>query len=448
MLEAYVWGREFQLGYYKHPPLWAWIAGAWFEVFPRMNWSYYLLSALNSAMAVIGVWRLTGLLTKGDYRLAATFLLFATPFYTFSALKYNANTMLLSLWPWTAYFFAKSIENLKLRTGVWFGVCAAAAFLSKYYSVLLLASCVIASFCHPNWRRYYLSASPYVAVAVCAVLVTPHLIWLLTHGFESVEYVKTRSLFPGLTIYRCILTFILGGLAFNAVVAALIIASRRLRPPRGSPAVDPSRQPFLIALAIGPFLLTVLAGLLMHIRLSTNFAIPIFFLFPLLLIQFLRPEPDRLKFFSAGFMAAIFILAIPIAVSVPFLMVKLNKRLSLIPSVEIAREATKRWHESTATPLRIVAGTWPYALATAYYSGDETAEYTGFNAHLAPWITPQRLADHGLLAICARHDDGCNTKARELSLPSTKTVEVSVAREQEGFSMRPETFLLYITPPK
>ena len=35
MAEAYAWGREFQLGYEKHPPFWAWIAGLWFEIFPR-----------------------------------------------------------------------------------------------------------------------------------------------------------------------------------------------------------------------------------------------------------------------------------------------------------------------------------------------------------------------------------------------------------------------------
>jgi hypothetical protein len=34
MAEAYDWGREFQLGYFQHPPFWAWIAGLWFEVFP------------------------------------------------------------------------------------------------------------------------------------------------------------------------------------------------------------------------------------------------------------------------------------------------------------------------------------------------------------------------------------------------------------------------------
>ena len=34
MAEAYVWGRQFELGYFQHPPFWAWVAGLWFEVFP------------------------------------------------------------------------------------------------------------------------------------------------------------------------------------------------------------------------------------------------------------------------------------------------------------------------------------------------------------------------------------------------------------------------------
>ena len=28
-LEAYAWGREFRLGYYKHPPFWAWVGSDW-----------------------------------------------------------------------------------------------------------------------------------------------------------------------------------------------------------------------------------------------------------------------------------------------------------------------------------------------------------------------------------------------------------------------------------
>ena len=160
MIEAYSWGREFQLGYYKHPPFWAWIAGAWFEVFPRTNWAFYLLANLNAGIAILGVWQLAGLFTQGMHRLNATLLIVLIPFYTIQGHQYNANYMQLSLWPWTVYFFVISMEHRRLRDAIAFGVLAAAGMLSKYYSALLLMSCFAASFAHPDWRRYYRSPAP------------------------------------------------------------------------------------------------------------------------------------------------------------------------------------------------------------------------------------------------------------------------------------------------
>ena len=80
MAEAYVWGREFQLGYFAHPPFWAWIAGLWFEFFPRVDWAFYLLSMLNAGLGLLGSWFLIGNFASGDRRLAATALLLLTPF--------------------------------------------------------------------------------------------------------------------------------------------------------------------------------------------------------------------------------------------------------------------------------------------------------------------------------------------------------------------------------
>ena len=39
MTEAWDWGKKFQWGYYKHPPLFPWIAGAWLKLWPRTDWS-------------------------------------------------------------------------------------------------------------------------------------------------------------------------------------------------------------------------------------------------------------------------------------------------------------------------------------------------------------------------------------------------------------------------
>jgi hypothetical protein len=37
VVDAYAWGREFQLGYNQHGPFRAWIAGGWFLLFPVSN---------------------------------------------------------------------------------------------------------------------------------------------------------------------------------------------------------------------------------------------------------------------------------------------------------------------------------------------------------------------------------------------------------------------------
>ena len=112
MAEAYSWGREFQLGYYKHPPFWAWVVGAWFLVMPRADWAYYLLCAINSALGLWAAWLIAGrLIEDRTTRLTAMLLLQLTPFYNFMALKYNANTIMLSLWAWAIYFSCGSSAN-------------------------------------------------------------------------------------------------------------------------------------------------------------------------------------------------------------------------------------------------------------------------------------------------------------------------------------------------
>lgn len=135
-MEAFVWGQQFEPGYYKHPPFWAWIAGAWFSVFPHTDWAFYLLSEANASLGVLGAWALIGRFTKGPERLAGTLLLLLTTFYNVNALRFNANTIQLSLWPWTMYFFLRSIENKTVGSGIALGVMAGAAMLSKYYAAL------------------------------------------------------------------------------------------------------------------------------------------------------------------------------------------------------------------------------------------------------------------------------------------------------------------------
>src|SRR5271169_7247115 len=222
MAEAYAWGREFQLGYNQHPPFWAWICGAWFMVFPRAGWAFAILSSLNAAIGLLGSWKLIGRFVRGDERIAATALLLLTPFYTFLSYNFNANTIFLSIWPWTTYFFLRAIDEDGIVDAILFGVGMALALLSKYYALILGTTCFLAALQHPARARYFRSASPYVSIAVAAALCAPHIGWLLTSGAPPVRYLSRISgVAFGVAAFYAAAAFF-GALTQNAVVFGLV----------------------------------------------------------------------------------------------------------------------------------------------------------------------------------------------------------------------------------
>ena len=109
------------------------------------------------------------------------------------ATKFNANTVLLSVWPWTVYFFVRSIETRTMPPAIMFGVLCAAAMLAKYVSVMLLGACLAAALLHPSRVQYFRSPAPYVSMAVAAVLLTPHIAWSISHDFPTIKYALGKA---------------------------------------------------------------------------------------------------------------------------------------------------------------------------------------------------------------------------------------------------------------
>ena len=66
------------------------------------------------------------------------------------------------LWPWTCYFFVRSIDTRRTEHAVLFGTMVGLCLLSKYYAIVLILTCLGASFAHPAWRQYYRSAESLV----------------------------------------------------------------------------------------------------------------------------------------------------------------------------------------------------------------------------------------------------------------------------------------------
>ena len=447
VVEAYVWGREFRLGYNQHPPLWAWICGAWFEVFPTRSWAFHLLAVVNSGVGLLGCWWLIGLFATGWTRLASFALLLLTPFYTFLSYKYNANSIFLSIWPWTLYFFVASLTARRRADAVWFGVLLAAAMLSKYYAITLALTCLAASLTHPSRRAYYRSASPYLSVGVCVLLVLPHVFWLLTSDAPPVAYILALT---GGGIPRAIRygVDLLSAIALFHVAAILVVLAAAYPSIRFERALF-GRERLLLVLVFAPIVLTILFGLVFELEVSSNMMIGTFPLVPLLLVKAIPSvEPRRIARVAAcaaaGTAAAVLIASPAIA----YVAFESRDPAATEPRQELAAYVTRLWHQQTGTKLRIVAGTDPYENAIGFYSPDRPKVFIGFSEWKAPWITPDALARDGLLVVCLRAYEFCPVQAAPFLSPDTKRFTVSLAHEFWGWRRDPMEFTILLVPPR
>jgi 4-amino-4-deoxy-L-arabinose transferase-like glycosyltransferase len=453
MLEAFAWAQEPAWGYPKHPPFWAWVAYLWFKVFPIQDWAFYLLAQANAQIAIVGAWMLTRQIYGRDNAGASVLLLLLTPFYTFISIRYNANIIFLSLWPWTAYVFVRALESNRLVWSVAFGLLAAACMLSKYFALLLLASCFLASLLHPRARLYYRSASPYISIAICAVLFVPHLVWLWNNDFLPFTWAALRTQDSFGKTFGSILGFFFGSLAFHVLIVAALLfvmtADARWSAARKLWATlrDRSQWPWHI-LSFGPLVLTAVAGLAGHIRLSPAFATPIFPLLPALLVLAWQPSLERTRALAIKLYLAVVAVAAISAPFVPYVSMRFGEAFNAEPRAELYQKAEQFWREGNSAPLRITGGSFPYALGMSFHASTHPSFFERLDMRFSPWVNAERIAREGMLILCTDLDPVCNQSAETWRTPQTRTTSFGLTRTLWGHTGPEARFNLYAIPPR
>src|ERR1700716_361853 len=233
VLETWTLGRRIEWSYSKHPPLMGWVARAWTSVFPLTNWSFQLMALASSALALWTGELISRRFVAGDKRMIVLLLLMLLPTYQFHAQRFNANAVLLAVWPIATYCFLRSFETREIRWAIAAGAPAALAMLGKYYSVFLVGGFAFAAIFHPQRRAYFGSWAPWVSIATGFAALAPHLHWLVVAGAPPFAYALARhtgkAFGPSLT--EAVL-FVLGlamVLALPALTWALMAQSRLKR---------------------------------------------------------------------------------------------------------------------------------------------------------------------------------------------------------------------------
>lgn len=451
--ELFSWSRHLSAGYYKHPPLGALMMRVWLNVFPAADWSVYLLAMTNSAAALFVVDRIAARYLDGDKRLLVILLLLLTPFYQFHSHKFNANQILLSIWPIATYCFLRAFETRGVLWSTAAGVAAALAMLGKYYSIYLIGSFVVAALVHPARWTYLKSASPWISGTVGLALLAPHLHWLTNTGFEALAYaVETHASGSLLVIFGKIGTYLLGALAYVAVPIAVWWLA--VRPDRQALAdliwpSNPDRR-MLVVLLAGQLLLPPLSSPFLGVTVTSLWTMSAWFLLPIVLLSSPRIHMQR----QAAIRVALLVGAVTLGTLVAAPAIAWTYHLNGVRQYRayfapLSEELTRQWRELTGRPLTIVLGHPDLAAGAGFYSPDRPDAMPDFKPSSAPWITPERLRREGWVAVCPSEDQRClrhaELRTRE---PDVQPRTIETTPTFLGRAGKPHQFSVWMIPPK
>lgn len=451
MGEIFAWSLEPAFGYPKHPPFGVWVVTAWFSVFPRTDWAYYLLSASCVGAALWFVWLIAAEFVSGHKRVAALVLLTFTPGFSFLALKYNPNALLVPVWAGATWLFLRSWRERTALSGALAGLGAAIAMLSKYWSVFLIVGFAAAVLADRRRGGYFRSPAPYAAVVVGALAIAPNIVSLVHYDFQPFRYATEVHAATSFGPVLGKIVNYLGGLLYLAgPLAAVGLAGRpTLAAWRDMLWPRESDRRFMAVLQWSAFLAPIAVALAIRTQLDSLWTVSSWALLPALLLSSPRIAITRRA--AGAILVAAFAVpcaALAVAPAVALSVLRQGVDNSQVYFSLVAHEVDRLWPSVSDKPLRYAAG--PLAWGCTFYCRDQPRAFPGFSRHEAPWIDPTDVARKGFAALCLADDERCLADARKLAAgnPGLREETVTVARSVFGVRGEPRRFAIVLVPPR
>jgi hypothetical protein len=154
-------GKEWQLGYWKHPPLPWWTADLIYRLLGHVD-AVYLLGPLAAVVCFYGVWLLARALVGPVQALLAVLTLEGVHFYNFSVVKFAHDQMQLPFWAFTGLFLHRALVRGRMLDWGLAGAMLAGAFWSKYAAFALAATLGLFLLIDPVARRSWRTGGPHL----------------------------------------------------------------------------------------------------------------------------------------------------------------------------------------------------------------------------------------------------------------------------------------------
>jgi hypothetical protein len=410
-IEMLYWGHEWQWGYFKHPPLPAWIAETCWLVCGSVDWPLYLVSQVCVAACLWAAWQMARDTLPPWPALTAALLLETSFYFTFTTPEFNNNLPAKAGWALATLAVWRGLVRSDWRWWAGAGAAFGVALLSKYDGLVLLASILGFLVVHPRARSAWKTPGPWAMLAVTALVVAPHVMWLVAHDAPTLTYVRHRAAPDGqwLDHLENPLWFLLAQLP--ALVGILALGATVVRsgwPLATGPDLRRLQRDYLVAAVLGPPLCTAAAAALTGLEPRTMWGAAMWtHAGVLLLVTFATVEAElpfrRLVGWCA--VAGVLMLAAFTGRTLGHAAVTGRPARVHFPGRELAAAVEERWQEVTDEPLEVIGGEWWAAGNAAFYHPERPDVFPEMRSEQAPWTSDAVLRHEGGVIIWPLGDD-------------------------------------------
>ena len=192
LIEALLYGREWQLGYDKLPPLPWWLV----EVAYRLaghDFAYYLLAQVAVVSALAIVYMAARPLAGPLGALVAVLFVDGLQYLNYTAAKFNHDVIQLPFWALAGFALQRALRGGWLGHWVLLGLAVGISLWAKYFVVVLVAPMLVFALVDDDARKCLTTPGPYIAIAVALITMAPHLVWLVQNDFLPFAYAEHRA---------------------------------------------------------------------------------------------------------------------------------------------------------------------------------------------------------------------------------------------------------------
>jgi len=410
LIEALTYGREWQLGYDKLPPLPWWLV----EIIHRLighDFAYYLLAQIAVVAALWLIWVTARPLVGPVGALVSVLIVDGLHYLNYTSAKFNHDVVQLPFWALAGFAFHRALRGGWIGHWLLLGLAIGMSLWSKYFVVVLAAPLALFILYDRAARKVLATPGPYIAVAVALVTMAPHIVWLVQNDFLPFTYAEHRAL-PSRGLIDHIWHPVQFGVgqAFFLIPSALIalpLFFPRRRPNELALGADAFDRRIVDWLAFGPFGTVMALSAISGRGTVAMWGYPLWLFVGLWIVMYARRALDESRLarvlliwaFVFGGLAFAFVLNYGILPNYDH-----RYRAVFFPGSDLGRELSQRYRAATGRPISYVIGTMWDGGNVAHYAPEQPRVLIDGKPDRAPWIDLADLRNKGAVVVWTAGD--------------------------------------------